>query len=270
MAFLPSLQATVQSHTGGFLFFRTEPRKETSSEVSIYPDLPIGRHGSLEAFFPWRRSNASGYRSLLEGITWETESTSSTILFESLPTTFSPSEEPWGTWSSETFTSLDSQETQEFGRGILTYITWQPHVKLRESNYKLLLDLQDLFLGWKIWQEHSLIAGSSSSTEVQSLEHVYTFRKSSEVSYFLEEHPFLTPLLREAYSHIRKYFPSSTLFLEVVADPEARDEEQLVVFVAVNQDPDEASKALDQFDKDWWLDALERARDKLTITLEFQ
>jgi hypothetical protein len=78
------------------------------------------------------------------------------------------------------------------------------------------------------------------------------------------------PLLREAYTHIRKYFLSSKLFLEVVADPEAKDEEQLVVFIAANHDPDEASEALNRLDEDWWLDAMERAQDKLSITLEFQ
>jgi hypothetical protein len=81
--------------------------------------------------------------------------------------------------------------------------------------------------------------------------------------------PFLIPLLREAYTHIRKYFPSSKLFLEVVSDPEAINEQQLVVFIAANQDLDGASEALNQLDKDWWLDTLESTQDKLCITLEF-
>jgi hypothetical protein len=111
---------------------------------------------------------------------------------------------------------------------------------------------------------------SSPSPEVQPLEQLYDFRKPTEVTHFLEVNPFLVPLLREAYTHIRKYFLSSKHFLEVVTDPEAIDEEQLVVFIAVNHDPEEASEALNQLDEHWWLDAVERARDKLCITLEFQ
>ena len=96
------------------------------------------------------------------------------------------------------------------------------------------------------------------------------YRKPTEVSRFLEVNPFLIPLLKEAFTLIRKYFPSSKLILEAVADPEAIDEEQLVVFIAANHDPDEASEALHRLDEDWWLDAMERAQDKLCITLEFQ
>jgi len=98
----------------------------------------------------------------------------------------------------------------------------------------------------------------------------YMKKYGAEVSHFLEVNPFLIPLLREAYTHIRKYFPSSKLFLEAVADPEVIDEVQLVVFIAANHDPDEASEALNRLDEDWWLDAMERAQDKLCITLEFQ
>ncbi len=95
------------------------------------------------------------------------------------------------------------------------------------------------------------------------------YRKPTEVSHFLEVNPLLIPLLREAFTLIRKYFPSSKLILEAVADPEAIDEEQLVVFIAATHDPDEASEALNRLDEDWWLDAMERAQDKLCITLEF-
>jgi hypothetical protein len=270
MAFLPSLQETVQSHTGGFLFFRAERIQDKSSEGSINPDLPLVRHGSLEAGLTWGRNNALGYSSLFESMPWKTKATSSTILYESLPSKFSSGEEPWETWSSYAFTSLGSQEKQQIGRGVSAFISWQPHSKIWEGYYKLVLDLQDLLLVGQIWREHVFLAASYPSTEVQPLEQLFDIRKPTEVTHFLEENPFLTPLLREAYSHLRKYFQSSKLFLEVVADPELIDEEQLVVFIAVNHDPDEASEALNRLDKDWWLDAMERAQDKLTITLEFQ
>ena len=270
MAFHPGLQETVPSPTGGFLFFRTEPIQDKRSEGDINPEEPLVGNGSLEAGLTWGRQHASGYTSLLESMPWETKATSSTLLYESLPTTLSSDEEPWETWARYAFTPPGSQEKQEIRRDIRTSIIWQPQGNVWEGNYTLVLDLQDVFLSGKIWQEHAFLAVSYPAVEVPPLEQVYDVRKPAEVSRFLKEHPYLTPFLSEAYSHIRKYFQSSKLFLEVVADPEAIDEEQLVVFIAVNHDPDEASEALNRLDRDWWLDAMERAQDKLTITLEFQ
>lgn len=111
---------------------------------------------------------------------------------------------------------------------------------------------------------------TASSVEAQPLEQLYVFRKPMETRNFLEMNPFLAPLLEEAYTNIRKYFPYSEIFLEVVSDPETVDEEQLVVFIAVDQNPDEASQALSRFDEDWWLVAMEQAQDKLCVTLEFR
>ena len=270
MAFHPGFRETVTSHTGGVLFFRNEPTQDRGSEGGINSDVSRVGHGSLEAGLPWGRNTALGYTSLLESMTRETEATSSTILYESLPTQFSPGKEPGETWSSYAFTSLGSQEKQAIRRGRNTSITWQPHGKVWEGNYKLVLDLQDLFLASGFGRDHVFLAVSYPADEVHPLEHIYDVRKPTEVSHFLEENPYLTPLLNEAYRHIRKYFQSSKLFLEVVADPEVIDEEQLVVFIAVNHDPDEASDALNRLDKEWWLDAMERAQEKLTITLEFQ
>lgn len=296
MAFLPSLQEAVQPQTGGVLFFRPDRLQDKSSEVSV--SSPILRQDSLESGFSWGRTNTLGYSSLPESGTWETKATSSTILYEPLLYNFSSGEELWKTGSSHTLSSPGSLEKQQIGRGVSTLITWQSH--------RLILNLQDLSPIGQFWGENGVLVASyphtdilrnlsnpimlfhifldarevleksdvsttsSLSPEEQPLEQLYNFRKPAEVSRFLEVNPFLIPLLREAYTHIRKYFPSSKLILEAVADPEAIDEEQLVVFIAANHDPDEASEALNRLDEDWWLDAMERAQDKLCITLEFQ
>lgn len=101
------------------------------------------------------------------------------------------------------------------------------------------------------------------------LEQVYTLRERAEVMPFLERYPFLTSLLLEAYSKVKEYFPDSQAFLEIVGDPEETDDDQLVLFIATNSDPDEALERLDQFDENWWLDALDRAQGKLGISVEF-
>src|SRR6266566_842167 len=269
MAFHPSLQEAVQPHTGGVLIFRAERLHDKNTEANIGSELSQVRRDFLEAGFSWGKQDISRHSSLLENVAWQTQAISSIILFEPHPSKFSWGEELQKNWSSNALTSLAFLAEQQIGRGIATIITWQPHSKVWEDYYRLVLDLQDSFVVRQIWEENSILAASYPSTEVQPLEQLYEFRKPAEVSHFLEANPSLTPLLREAFTHIRRYFLSSKLFLEVVADSEAIDEEQLVVFVSANHDPDEASGALNQLDEDWWLDAMEKVQDKLCITLEF-
>ncbi|HID61453.1 MAG TPA: hypothetical protein EYP49_01715 [Anaerolineae bacterium] len=122
----------------------------------------------------------------------------------------------------------------------------------------------------QIWQEVGASTVRVQRAVLQLLERLYTFRRRVEVLGFLEKYPFLAPLLLEAYDRIRIYFPDSPLFLEVVTEPEANDDYQLVVSVAIVLDPDEALESLEQFDEDWWLDALDRAQGMLCIDVEFQ
>ena len=107
-----------------------------------------------------------------------------------------------------------------------------------------------------------------SQGEIGWLERLYTFRERAKALWFLERYPFLISLLLEAYSKIGNYFPYPQVFLEVVTDPEAFDDYQLVVSIATNLDPDEAVDTLERLDEDWWLDALDRAQGKLCIDVE--
>jgi hypothetical protein len=105
--------------------------------------------------------------------------------------------------------------------------------------------------------------------ETDQLERLYIFREKAEILPFLETKKFLLPLLEEAYITIRSYFPTSDLFLEVIIDPEIANERQLVVFIAIRKNAEEASEALDKLDEDWWMDNMDRAQGSLCITLEF-
>lgn len=57
--------------------------------------------------------------------------------------------------------------------------------------------------------------------------------------------------------------------LEVVTDPEIMGQRDLVAFILVEQSAEEACETLDRLDKDWWLDALDRAEDHFHIALEY-
>jgi len=106
--------------------------------------------------------------------------------------------------------------------------------------------------------------------ELTLLNRIYTFRKPPEVSDFLSDNVYLVPLLVEAYGKIREYFPSAKLILEVVADPEADKEKELVIFIRTNLPPDEALDRLELLDRNWWLDASLDSDEKLCIHVEFE
>lgn len=122
----------------------------------------------------------------------------------------------------------------------------------------------------RTWQEVGASTVRVPQAVIQWLERLYTFREREEVLWFLESYPFLASLLLEAYDNIGNYFPYTQVFLEVVSDPEATNDYQLVSSIATNLDPGEVIDRLEQFDEDWWLDALDRAQGKLCINVEFQ
>jgi len=118
-------------------------------------------------------------------------------------------------------------------------------------------------------EEKTALLTARLKKEAQQIEQLYRLRNPEEVWHFLETHQYLVPLLIEAHDHIRKYFPTADLVLEYVVDPEVADEKQLAIYIATEQDIDDAHDALERFDHDWWLDASDQADDDLYITLEF-
>lgn len=110
----------------------------------------------------------------------------------------------------------------------------------------------------------------SKLSQSSDLSKIYTFRKPSEVSEFLRDNHFLISLLVEAYDNIEAFFPSAELILEVVTDPEAKRDKELVVFIHTSLTPDEALDKLERLDRNWWLDASLDAGGKLCIHLEFE
>jgi hypothetical protein len=95
-------------------------------------------------------------------------------------------------------------------------------------------------------------------------------RGQEAVVAFLKRNDSLLPLLFEASKEIRKYFPESCLFLELISDPDGEDPDQLFAYISTDLPPREARPKLKALDRDWWLDAVGRAQGKLCISLEYQ
>jgi len=107
-------------------------------------------------------------------------------------------------------------------------------------------------------------------SDLRILEHLYDFRNQSEVIRFAVDNSFLLQTLHEAYKQIRNYFGESVqAVLEVVADPEFFEDQELVIFIRTDFSPDEAFEKLEQIDDEWWLDVPADVRKKLCIDVEF-
>ncbi|CBN54136.1 MULTISPECIES: hypothetical protein [Kamptonema] len=106
--------------------------------------------------------------------------------------------------------------------------------------------------------------------EIEQIEKLYTLRNRSEVLKFIEEYPFLIPVLLEAPDEIRYYFPSDALILDMAIDPESSstDDDKLVLLIATDIDADESVDRLWELDNAWWLNASRRSQHKMFTNLE--
>lgn len=75
-----------------------------------------------------------------------------------------------------------------------------------------------------------------------------------EVERVLREYPELATLVSEAADQLTKVIPDARFSLEVLADPEYEDDEQLFLGVSTGLQDSEAIEALRRFDLEWWVD----------------
>jgi hypothetical protein len=118
------------------------------------------------------------------------------------------------------------------------------------------------------WHDAGTSIVQPSWADLQRLEELYVFRDLREVRLFLGEHPYLIPILVDSYVKIGEYFPDSEIFLGVYNNPEANGDAELVAYIATKLPPKDAVRQLRQLGRDWALDAMERARGNLRISIE--
>jgi hypothetical protein len=100
----------------------------------------------------------------------------------------------------------------------------------------------------------------------------YQIADPDAVRAFLQEHPFMEPLLGEVAAQLAKYFPNAPLRLQVETEMEAtgRLRPQLVIeTIVAGWTPDDAQDAMDEFAHQWWLDQMHRGQSRLIPTLAF-
>jgi hypothetical protein len=118
----------------------------------------------------------------------------------------------------------------------------------------------------------TLAAVSTDSTaDLDHLARHYEFRGGNEVASFIRANPEVVAPLLDALDVAPRYFGADTpLALEVVRDPEARDNTELFAFIQSAASVDDALAQLRRFEDDWWAEALYRANLKLMFGLEYR
>jgi len=111
---------------------------------------------------------------------------------------------------------------------------------------------------------------TAALTDREQLAHWYTLDAAGAAAAFLDAHPFLTPLLLEAYPVLVQHFPQAELSLEVECDPEGWNWCDLAATINPGCEPTEAVTRLEQFDQAWWLGQLDRAQGLLVITVDYR
>lgn len=103
---------------------------------------------------------------------------------------------------------------------------------------------------------------------LQKLETLYLFREREDILGFLEQNPFLVPLLIEGNEVVQRYFPDAKSALEIIHDPDSPDHAQLLLTIGTPAPVEEALARLDEFDAAWWHANRHRTQRKLVIDTE--
>lgn len=111
------------------------------------------------------------------------------------------------------------------------------------------------------------VTARAREADLDLLERMFVLADRNAVRAFLAHRPFLVPLLFDSHSEIAKIFPGAPLRLAVVVDPEDENDRHLTLSIVASFQPDVAIKKLQVLDDSWWLDAIDRARCALSISI---
>ena len=109
-----------------------------------------------------------------------------------------------------------------------------------------------------------------SQSDIETLEKSYIFRDKTEVIDFINQYPFLLPVLLEAPVQISNYFPEQKLLLQVINDPEIPNYVHLVLSIILTDlDPAEAMDREDELRKNWSRGLSHEIREHFYTILEY-
>lgn len=105
--------------------------------------------------------------------------------------------------------------------------------------------------------------------DIKLLENIYTFENPLDVRRFLWTHENLIEIVFEAYTQIKRIFGEEiNLFLELHHDPE-EDFEELFIVIKSLYEPKKTRELMDDLDRSWFLNIIDKTQGKLCITEEY-
>lgn len=106
--------------------------------------------------------------------------------------------------------------------------------------------------------------------QINVLAREYEIRNPSKVAEFLSENLFLLDLLKVIPGKLKKFFGKNTkLAVELLTEPEMPSSKEIFVLVLTKDDAKQARAKMDEFDRKWWFDNLDKANCKLNVSLEY-
>ncbi len=106
--------------------------------------------------------------------------------------------------------------------------------------------------------------------EIEELGEIYEVEMGA--GDFVAAHGALLPFLQELAPALRAYFPNVPLYLHLARSPETGAEAELWVLVHLppgSGDWQDASRALDEFDRAWWFHNAHRVRGLVAVDIRF-
>ncbi len=109
-----------------------------------------------------------------------------------------------------------------------------------------------------------------SQSDIETLEKSYIFRDKTEVIEFINQYPFLLPVVLEAPVQISNYFPEQRLLLQVIDDPKIPNYVHLVLSIILTDlAPDEAMDREDELRRNWSRGLSHEIREHFYTILEY-
>jgi hypothetical protein len=140
------------------------------------------------------------------------------------------------------------------------------------SNQDFPRDSQDLLLGYRPQSRSvSSLNRVKNRFTLSKLKAFYEMPNPNTVLEFLNKYPNLelASVLFEAREEVKKHFPSERLSLEVIADPELIEVEDLWLYIFTSLPVKEARQKLKQLDNEWFLDQMNRTNGLFNFNLRF-
>lgn len=106
--------------------------------------------------------------------------------------------------------------------------------------------------------------------EYADVEKLFQFKNPEQLNVFLASNQDVLAFLPKIHGQLRKIFDEDApLFLKVLEDREDAEDAELLVLVAVEEEPEAALKKLGQF-HGWWMDNGDDYYDRVIVDIRYQ